>query len=181
MRTVRDDASFVSGARGPARSRNFRMNDSEAHIRRLIDRMAISDVVIAYATGVDRRDWALYRSIFTDPVRIDFASWSGAPASDVAADAWVAGVKAALTPFDATHHASTNHVVTIDGDRARCVSQMMALHHLVTGDAREMHAIGGYYTNSLVRTEEGWKIAVCALTVTWEMGDRGLFARAAAR
>jgi hypothetical protein len=38
-----------------------------------------------------------------------------------------------------------------------------------------MHGIGGFYTNQLRRGSEGWKIHACKLTVTWEMGDRGLF------
>ena len=43
----------------------------------LLERAAISDVVNAYATGVDTRDWALYRSVFADEIAIDFTSWSG--------------------------------------------------------------------------------------------------------
>jgi hypothetical protein len=39
------------------------MTDTDLSI--LLDRAAISDVVNAYATGLDRRDWVLYRSIFT--------------------------------------------------------------------------------------------------------------------
>ena len=147
----------------------------------LIDRAEISDVVHRYATGIDHRDWPLFRSIFTDQIMLDFSSWSGEPRHATSSAAWAAGVEKVLSSFDATQHVSSNHVITLDGDRATCVSYMMALHHLVTGDTREMHAIGGWYTNRLVRTGEGWKIADCTLTVRWEMGDRGLFARAMAR
>lgn len=36
------------------------------------DRMAISDVVISYATALDTRDWSLLRSILCDRVWIDY-------------------------------------------------------------------------------------------------------------
>jgi len=51
-----------------------------ATLEDLIDRARISDTVLAYATGVDRRDWALYRGIFEDEVVFDFETWSGEPA-----------------------------------------------------------------------------------------------------
>ena len=147
----------------------------------LLDRAAISDVVHRYATGIDRRDWALFRSIFADEVALDFSSWNGAAPSRMAADAWTAGVTASLSGFDATQHVSSNHVITLDGDAATCVSYMMALHYLLEDGQHQMQGIGGYYTNRLVRGPDGWKIQACTLTVTWEMGDRGLFQIAQAR
>ncbi len=147
----------------------------------LIDRAEIVETVHCYATGIDRCDWTLYRSIFADVVDFDFSSWSGAPGAPLAADDWVARVGETLSAFDSTQHLLSNHRITLDGGEATCVTYMIALHHLVTGDLREMHAIGGFYTNRLKRTSEGWRIAACTLTVTWEMGDRGLFSRAAER
>ena len=32
--------------------------------------------------------------------------------------------------------------------------------------------MGGYYTNRLVRTAEGWKLCAITLTVTWNRGNR---------
>ncbi len=39
------------------------------------DKLAVAETVYHYATGVDRRDWALFRSLFTDIVTIDFSSF----------------------------------------------------------------------------------------------------------
>ena len=141
----------------------------------LIARAEISDVVNRYATGIDRRNWALYRSIFADEVDFDFTTWSGGEPRRMKADDWVAGVRAGLSGFDATQHVSSNHVHTIEGEAATCVSYMMALHYLVEGGERRMQALGGFYTNRLLKGAEGWKVHACTLTVTWEMGDRGLF------
>jgi len=40
----------------------------ENQLQFLLDRAAISDVLIRYATGVDTRDWPLLRSCFTDEI-----------------------------------------------------------------------------------------------------------------
>jgi hypothetical protein len=150
-------------------------------VETLIARAEISDVVNRYATGIDRRDWPLYRSIFADEVDFDFTSWSGGEPRRLAADVWVANVRDGLSGFDATQHISSNHVHAIEGDTATCVSYMVALHHLVEGEQRSMQGLGGYYTNVLRRGAEGWKIHACALAVTWEMGERALFQIAARR
>jgi len=147
----------------------------------LIDRAEISDVVLRYATALDSRDWPLYGSIFTDPLTVDFSSWSGDPEVTLPVDEWVALVRGTLSGFDATHHLSSNHVISLSGDTANCVSYMVARHYLVEDGERLMHSIGGHYRNRLVRGAGGWKITHCALTVTWEMGDRGLFDIAAGR
>jgi SnoaL-like domain len=48
-------------------------NDLESRVRQLEDRALISEVVIKYALGVDRRDWEMFASCFTDPVYTDFS------------------------------------------------------------------------------------------------------------
>ena len=151
------------------------------NLETLIARAEISDVVNRYATGIDCRDWPLYRSIFADEVLFDFTSWSGGEPHTIRGDDWVENVRTALSGFDATQHLSSNHVHTIDGEAATCVSYMVALHHIADPGGRRMHGIGGHYTNRLRKGPDGWKIHACALKVTWEMGERGLFQIAAAR
>ena len=152
----------------------------------LLDRQAIVDVVVQYATGVDRHDWHLYRRCFTDPCEFDFSSWSGQPATVMAADDWVAKVRGTNGNFDATQHLSTNHVVTFDtADAATCVSYMHAQHWFSAarlaelghpnGDEPRWCTLGGYYTNSLIRTPDGWRIRRCQLNVTWTTGDPSIF------
>ncbi len=149
------------------------------------DRQAIVDLVIQYATGVDRRDWALYEECFTDPCEFDFSSWNGRPAATMGAGEWAGKVRSTNGNFDATQHLSTNHVVTFDTpDTATCVSYVQAQHWFSAERLQRLgHAVdeprwctvGGYYTNSVVRTDAGWRIARCRLTVTWVTGDRSVF------
>jgi hypothetical protein len=148
------------------------------------DRLAVSDVVIRYATGVDMRNWELYATCFTDPCEFDFSSWSGTAAATMTREAWVAAVRGTLSGFDATQHISSNHVITFhDEDRreATCVSYMQAQHYLADQPVTTC-TLGGQYTNTLTRQPDGsWCIRRCELTVTWTTGDRGLFALARER
>ncbi len=134
-----------------------------------------------YALGIDTRDWGLYRSIFTDEVRMDFSSYSGAAAATMTADAWVAACRPLFEGLDATQHSMTNPVVDIDpgGDRARCRMYMQAEHFLanVAGDAG--FVLGGCYDDALVRTPAGWRICAVTLTVFWNRGNRHIMALAA--
>jgi len=145
----------------------------------LIDRADISDTVIRYATGIDMRDWQAYRSCFTDEVDIDFTSWTGGTPLRLTADEWTEGVRRSLSGFKSTQHISTNHVITINGDEAMCVSYMQAQHYLPAESGSNCFTLGGYYTNTLVRTPRGWKIHKCKLTIAWSEGNRWLFEEAA--
>lgn len=144
-------------------------------VQDLIDRAAVFDVVLDYATGIDRRDWPLYRSIFADEVEFDFSTWRGVK-TRMSADDWVAQVKDTLAGFDATQHNMTNPVVTLNGDEATIVVYVVARHYF----GGEMQTLAGFYTDRLVRTGAGWKIAACRLVITSEQGDRALFDRARA-
>jgi hypothetical protein len=156
----------------------------------LLARQAVIDVVVRYATGIDRRDWTRYQSCFTDPCRFDFSSFSGRPAADMAAADWVAAVRSVNGNFDATQHLSTNHVVTFEGpNEATCVSEMQAQHFFTpasmvalgqTEGSVNWCALGGHYTNRLVRDAGtgDWRISACTLEVRWITGDLGIFALA---
>jgi hypothetical protein len=149
---------------------------SDANLRLLLDRAAISDTVYAYATGLDRRDWALYRSIFTDQIEMDFAS-TGIRAGVYDADRWVRDAKRLFAGFSATQHTSANHVHEVRGDEATCVSNMQAEHFVERvpddglGQGENRWTIGGYYVNELVRTADGWKLCKVTLNVTWSTGN----------
>ena len=61
--------------------------DLESRIRQVEDRAQISEQVIKYAMGVDRRDWAMFASCFTNPVYADF-SGGGIPAATISRADW---------------------------------------------------------------------------------------------
>jgi hypothetical protein len=147
-------------------------------LRLLADRAEIADVIHRYATGLDRRDWRLYRDVFTD----EFDNYTNTGEIEhLTADAWVERWRPVFEGYDATQHLMGNNLFDVHGDEATCVTYVQARHVIVEGGVTEAYVIGGYYTNRFRRTATGWKIAVRQLTVTWSEGDRGLSARAAAR
>jgi 3-phenylpropionate/cinnamic acid dioxygenase small subunit len=146
------------------------------------ERIDVAEVVYSYATGVDTRDWALYRSIFSDEVEIDFSSWdAGVVARRMTADEWVGSVRPLFMGLEATQHAMSNPRVSIVGDRATCVMYMQAAHFLRNDEGDAEFTLGGYYTDQLVKTPAGWKLCGVKLTVTWSRGNKHIMTLAAQR
>jgi pantothenate kinase len=81
----------------------------------------------------------------------------------ISSEVWADQAISLVSGFEATQHIITNHVITIEGDRATCVAYLQAQHF----NSQNMYTVGGYYTNTLVRTAEGWKISKLKLTPTW--------------
>ena len=146
----------------------------DVDIQKLIDRAAISDVVYAYATAVDTHDWELLRSLFTERLFFDFRTFAPDLFGEISSDEVVERAKVNGN-FDATQHISSNHRHVIEGDQATCVSYMQASHFLNRPEGNYHCTLYGYYTNSLIRLPEGWKINRYSLTVTGQTGDPRIF------
>lgn len=143
--------------------------------------LAICDLKYRYATGVDTRDWKLYRSIFAEHIDIDFSSYNGRDPSTMAADEWVAGVQPLFMGLAATQHSMTNPRVTGDGDQATVTMYMQAEHFLDFEDPTAWFTIGGYYTDRVVRAGDGWRLSAVTLTVLWRRGRPEIMQEAVAR
>ncbi len=127
------------------------------------DKLAVAETVYRYATGVDRRDWALYRSLFTDTVTIDFSSFDPNLRPRVmSADDWVAGLVPLFTGLAATQHSMTNPLTTVDGDAATVTMYMQAHHVYDPDDPASWYTVGGYYDDALVRVDGRWLLTGCA-------------------
>lgn len=145
------------------------------------DFIEICDLCYRYAAGVDGRDWALLRSIFTDRVTFDYSSLTGSPAVELAADDWVAGIKPMFTALAATQHAMSNPRVTVDGDDAVLTMYLRAEHILEPEDPTSFFTVGGFYTNRIRRTDGRWLICGVTLTMTWRRGRPDILDTAAER
>lgn len=143
----------------------------------LIARAEIADVMNLFATSMDRRNWDLYGTIFADEVEIDFPTWNLQQTKMSASD-WVTHVRARVSGFDTTYHMLSNHTVTLSAGAATSIMYVQALHYFAAGELQDMQTFGGYYTSELRHDGESWKIQTCKLTVTWAVGDSGVFERA---
>ena len=118
------------------------------------DRIALQDVMLKYAAGVDERDFDLYASCFLENVEVvDFGE---APING--RDEWVEYVKVALDNYGPTQHMLGPQLATIDGDNAHCRTDVQALHYLKQPKG-EILTLWATYETDMVRTDEGWKIS----------------------
>jgi hypothetical protein len=143
-----------------------------ARIRQLEDRAAISETVVRYCLGVDRRDWAMLTRCFTDPVLTDYQD--GRPSGTLPRAELVAIISEALDGFTLTQHLSTNHVIEFhagDPDRAVCISAMYAQHLLRDSPNGEFYLLRALYTDHMRRSDQGWCIEGIDTERRWEEGD----------
>ena len=127
-----------------------------------------------YAQGIDTRDFALLRSIFTDEITMDFFDYSGLPAMTLSADDWVTNVRELMTGLDSSQHVMTNPIVDVDGDNATCRMYMKAEHFLQNPRGASDYTIGGYYIDQLVRLDNRWTIQAVTLKLFWQRGNRNI-------
>ena len=146
----------------------------DPRLQALLDERDILDTVHRFAAGMDLRDWDAYRAVFTDEIVIDYTRYRGGEPMTVAADAWVARVCSRFSTMLATSHALTNHRIEIDadGDGALCRTYVEAMHVALVDGVEEWCVIGGEYRDRLVRTADGWRIALKLLDVRWTIGNR---------
>ncbi|MGA5534504.1 nuclear transport factor 2 family protein [Mycolicibacterium nivoides] len=117
------------------------------------DRLDIVDVLIRYATGIDRRDWPLFRTVFTDDCVLDYGqigAWNGV-------DAVTEFMDRSHAMAGHTMHRLSNHTVAVDGDAATARTYVDGL--IMAADNNSGVNAVGFYDDELVRTADGWRIA----------------------
>ncbi len=119
----------------------------------------ISDVLVRYATGIDTRDWPLFRTVFTDDCELDYGEigrWQGV---DAVTDFMIAVHEMA----GHTMHRITNQAVAVDGDSATARAYVDAL--IMSQDNSSGVNAAGYYDDEFIRTDAGWRLARRRFTV----------------
>lgn len=117
------------------------------------DRQDIGELLVRYATGIDRRDWPLFRTVFTDDCELDYGeigSWSGV-------DAVTDFMEKVHAMAGHTLHRLSNQAVTVDGDNAVARTYVDAL--IMAADNQAGVNGIGFYDDEIVRTSAGWRIA----------------------
>jgi hypothetical protein len=132
----------------------------------LDDRLAITDLTVAYCWALDTRNWEELDRVFLP----DAAAELGLPAVQ-GIDAIKATVSRVLTPLDDSQHIVANHQIAVDGDRATCRCYFHAQHIRRGVPGGENFVVAGRYEDDLVRTAAGWRIAQRTLVVMWREGN----------
>jgi hypothetical protein len=117
------------------------------------DEHRIASVTVRYATGIDRRDWALFRTCFTDDLQADygeFGVWSSA-------EAITRAMEEMHLPFGPTLHRMSNTApLAVPGGATARTYVDVILTPKETGGVITQAA--GYYDDELVKSAAGWRI-----------------------
>jgi ketosteroid isomerase-like protein len=134
------------------------------------DRLAIRELIDAYAHCADRRDAQGQMSLFTEDTRflvfMDF--FSDEPTQQLHGRESLAPVFDNLNTYAVTMHFNGQSTVELDGDRASAESYCLAHHLTIDADGtRTMMVASIRYLDELVKRGERWLFAERRLMVNW--------------
>lgn len=134
------------------------------------DRLAIRELVDAYARCADRRDAQGQMALFTEDTRflVFMDATASEPTQELRGRASLAPVFDNLNSYEATTHFNGQSTVSIDGDGASGESYCLA-HHVSVDDegGRTLMVASIRYHDQFVRLDEGWRFAERRLLVDW--------------
>lgn len=122
-------------------------------------RSDIAEVLVRYATGIDRRDWELFRTCFTDDCDVEYPG-IGVWHSAEEITEWMRNVH---EPCGHTLHRISNVVVTARDGGVGAQSYVDAL--VMFADDRTGTRAAGFYDDEFVDSDDGWKLARRRFTV----------------
>jgi 3-phenylpropionate/cinnamic acid dioxygenase small subunit len=118
------------------------------------DKEQIAEVLVRYATGIDSKDWPLFRSCWTDEIDVDYQQLG----RFTSADALTEVMTRLHEDMGPTYHRLSNFVIAVDGDRATARSYVHAVLMLQPDDSTNWVDALGHYDDIFVRTQGGWRI-----------------------
>ena len=134
------------------------------------DRLAIRELVEAYAHCADRRDAKGQMSLFTADAH--FVVYMNAkdptPSQELHSRAALAPVFAELNKYEATtHFVGQSTIFTLTKDRATGEAYCLAHHLTVDGGKRRLMVASLRYLDTFVKMEGAWLFAERLLYVDW--------------
>ncbi len=134
------------------------------------DRLAIRELVEAYAHCADRRDAKGQMSLFT--VDTHFVVYMNAkdstPSQDLHSREALAPVFADLNKYDATtHFVGQSTIFMLTGDRGSGETYCLAHHVTVEGEKRRLMVASLRYLDTFVKIDGAWLFAERQLYVDW--------------
>jgi ketosteroid isomerase-like protein len=152
---------------------------TSGHVRRAIhadlppreaaDRLAIRELVDAYAYCADRRDAAGQMDLFTEDTEflVYMNTADPAPTQHIRGRAALAPVFDDLNSYEATMHFNGQNTTVLDGERARGVAHCLAHHLKVDGCDRSLMIAAIRYLDAFVKQEGIWYFSQRKLMVDW--------------
>jgi hypothetical protein len=133
------------------------------------DRLAIRELIDAYARCADRRDADGQMALFTEDTafHVYMDSRSPEPTYVLHGRNALAPVFAELNRYQATTHFNGQSTIRLDGDSATGECYCIAHHLTVEGDKRTMMLASIRYLDKCVKQHGAWLFAERKLMVDW--------------
>lgn len=144
--------------------------DAAALLTNLMDAKAIRELRYVYAQGLDRRDFALAVSPYSEDACFR------APDSEYVGREAIRAAVSRLTAYKRTMHTMLNHLATIDGDRATSETYCLAYHYYDLDGQQQEYVMGIRYEDSLRKRDGRWEIVECRANFDFMTGQSRLFA-----
>ena len=127
------------------------------NLQEISDRLEIQQLMIDYANALDRRDFDAMDVVFTPDAYIDYRSMGGVDGKYPEIKKWL---NSALERFPNFYHLMGNIEVKITGDTAKTKTACFNPMQMKLPDGRtQVFLLGLWYTDKVVRTPKGWRIA----------------------
>ena len=133
------------------------------------DRLAIRELVDAYAHCADRRDSEGQKALFTEDTHfLVYMDGEGTePTQELDGREALTPVFADLNRYEATTHFNGQSTIALDGDRATGESYCLAHHLFTEAGERKLMVASLRYLDTFVKREGAWLFAERKLYVDW--------------
>jgi ketosteroid isomerase-like protein len=134
------------------------------------DRLAIRELVEAYAHCADRRDAKAQMSLFTPDTHfvVFMNAKDPTPSQELHSREALAPVFADLNKYDATtHFVGQSTIFTLTSDRATAEAYCLAHHVTVEGGKRRLMLASLRYLDTFVKLDGAWLFSERLLYVDW--------------
>jgi SnoaL-like domain len=133
------------------------------------DRLAIRELVDAYAYCADTRDADGQKALFTtDTHFVVYMEGEGSdPTDDLHGRESLSPVFENLNTYEVTMHFNGQSTVTIDGDRATGYTYCIAHHVYSEGGTRKLMVAHLRYRDAIVKEQGSWLFAERRLYLDW--------------
>ena len=134
------------------------------------DRLAIRELVEAYAHCADRRDAKGQMSLFTPDTHflVYMNAKDSTPTQELHSRQALAPVFAELNKYDATtHFVGQSTIFSLTADRATGEAYCLAHHVTVAGTKRRLMVASLRYLDTFVKMDNSWLFAERRLYVDW--------------
>jgi hypothetical protein len=135
-------------------------------VGRLLDIECIKRAIGLYVIALDSRELPLFDQVFTPDAQIILGG-----VGEMTRDSYKEMAVKGLGALDATQHHLGLPVIDLDGDRAHARCYFMAQHVVNALAPNPFLLIGGWYTDDLVRTADGWRITKRIGNAVWYDGN----------